>query len=66
MSLFKIDGEKFVDVEQTGFEIEGLKERYHLQKILKKDISSISCELMVISEEYGDWENSKKESIFFV
>lgn len=60
MALFKIDGEKFVDVEQTGFEIEGLKERYHLQKILKKDISSISCDLMVISEEYGDWENSKK------
>jgi hypothetical protein len=37
-----------------------MRERRDLQHLLKADISPIGDDLMVLSEEFGDWEDSSR------
>jgi hypothetical protein len=47
-------------VARTSFAAESLLERRDLQRLLRKDITPIGDDLMVIAEEYGDWEDSNR------
>ena len=60
MSLYRITTEKFEPVPQTSFAAEKLLERKDLQRLLKQDISPIGDDLMVVAEEYGEWEESRR------
>lgn len=60
MGLFRIAKDKLEAVRSTSFVEEKLLERRDLQRLLKSDISAISEDLMVIAEEFGDWEESNR------
>lgn len=60
MSLYRITSDKLEPIAQTSFAAEKLLERQDLQRLLKQDISVLSEDLMVVSEEFGDWEESRR------
>jgi hypothetical protein len=60
MSLYRVASERLEAVAPTSFAAEKLLERKDLQRLLRCDISSIADDLMVIAEEYGEWEDSNR------
>lgn len=60
MSLYRITTDKLEPVSRTTFAAESLLERRDLQRLLRQDISPIGDDLMVIAEEYGEWEDSNR------
>jgi hypothetical protein len=60
MSLYRITTDKLEPVSQTTFASEKLLERKDLQRLLKRDISVLSDDLMVVAEEFGNWEDSNR------
>ncbi|MBJ3946334.1 DUF91 domain-containing protein, partial [Salmonella enterica subsp. enterica serovar Agona] len=47
-------------LEKTSFTIERLQERYDLQEAIKKNIDIVAPGCLVISEEFSDWEDSRR------
>ena len=60
MSLFHIKNKSLNAVDKTNFQSAGITERYDLQKALKSNIASIAPDCLVISEEFSDWEDSRR------
>ena len=60
MPLYRVAADGFEAVEQTSFIAERLLERRDLQRLLRANISVIGDDLMVISEEFGEWEESNR------
>jgi hypothetical protein len=60
MTIFRITDSALEKVEETTFAREKLLERKDLQRRLKASISVLSPDLMVIDEEFGDWEDSSR------
>lgn len=60
MALFEISSESLAALPATSFDAEGIYERSDLQRHLKSNIGVLASDLMVISEEYGDWEDSNR------
>jgi hypothetical protein len=60
MALYEITADSFKRIEQTRFEISGLSERGDLQRLLRKQIEIILPEVLVIAEEFGDWDESRR------
>lgn len=60
MSLFRISGEELKEVETTRFADDGVRERQDLQRLLRGAIDAIAPGVMVLAEEYSDWEDSKR------
>ena len=59
MPIYRIDNKKIVPIERTTFEQQGLRERQDIQALLKSKIDVISPDTLVVSEEFGAWENSR-------
>jgi hypothetical protein len=60
MSLYRVTPDKLESVSRTTFAAENLLERKDLQRLLRRDIAPIGDDLMVIAEEYGEWEDSNR------
>ncbi len=60
MPLYKVTSDKFEAIKPTTFVGEKMLERKDLQRLLKADISVLGDDLMVISEEFGEWEESSR------
>jgi len=60
MTLYRVTPDKLESVPRTTFAAESLLERKDLQRLLHRDITPIGDDLMVIAEEYGDWEDSNR------
>jgi len=60
MSLYRVTPDKLESVSRTTFAAENLLERKDMQRLLRRDITPIGDDLMVIDEEYGDWEDSNR------
>ena len=60
MSLYRVASDKLELVPRTTFAAESLMERKDMQRLLRRDITAIGDDLMVIAEEYGDWEDSNR------
>jgi hypothetical protein len=60
MSLYRMTNNKLEPLERTTFAAANVLERRDLQRLLRHDISIIGQDLMVIAEEYGDWEDSNR------
>lgn len=60
MPLYQISSGKLAALPSTSFVAERLKERRDLQQLLRSDISVLGDDLMVVGEEFGDWEDSKR------
>lgn len=62
MAIYKIVGDKedLVEIESTTFGQEGVLERSDLQRLLRDKPEVIEDKLLIISEEFGDWEDSNR------
>lgn len=60
MPLYRVAKERLEPVKQTSFVEEKFFERRDLQRLLKADISVIGDDLMVIAEEFGEWDESNR------
>jgi hypothetical protein len=60
MPIFKLDGDKIIELKQTTFSNERIDEANDLQKFLINSIETVEKDLFVISSEFGDWEDSRR------
>ena len=60
MPIFKLEGKKIVKLSQTTFSIERIDEARDLQKFIINSIEAIEKNLLVLSSEFGNWEESKR------
>ena len=60
MALYKMTDSGMVRNDVRTFAELGLKEREHLQQVLMKDISVLEEGLLVIAEEYGDFDGANR------
>ncbi len=58
MALYQITEDSLAPLAATSFQEENLWERRDLQRLLKANIEAISPDLMVIAEEFGEWDQS--------
>ena len=60
-SFYRISSDKLESVARTTFAAESLLERKDLQRLLRKDISPIGDDMVVIAEEFGDQPDSSRQ-----
>jgi hypothetical protein len=60
MALYEVTSENLSEIAKTSFDQTGLRERADLQRLLRKQIDIILPHTLVISEEFSDWEESKR------
>lgn len=60
MAIYEIRADGFQEVEETSFSASGIRERADLQRLLRTNVGVISPETLVISEEFGEWEDSRR------
>lgn len=60
MAIFEVGRDQFHEIAETTFSKAGIKERGDLQRLLRKQIGIISQDTMIIAEEFGEWEDSKR------
>lgn len=60
MPIYEFGQNGISRVEETTFSLGGLQERRDLQRLLREHVEVIAPETLVISEEFGDWEDSRR------
>ena len=60
MPIFEIRNQEIVAVPETSFEAEKMKERKDIQQLLLRNIRALDPSLMVIAEEFRDWQDSSR------
>ena len=60
MAIYEIHADQITGIAPTTFNSAGLKERSDLQRLLRKQIEIISPDTLVIDEEFGEWDESKR------
>jgi len=60
MAIYELNSDTINRIRDTSFANEGIKERGDLQRLLRDNIHVISSDTMVISEEFGQWEQSSR------
>lgn len=60
MAIFEITPDRIRPIEETSFHAAGIRERADLQRLLKSQIEVIAPDTLVIAEEFGEWEDSRR------
>lgn len=60
MGIYNISNGGLDEVKKTTFEANGILERNHLQNYLRDKIEIISPNTLIISEEFSEWDESKR------
>jgi len=60
MPLFDLTDGSLTSVDATSFTQEGVLERQHLQAAIRDNISVLGDDLLVIAEEFGDFQDSQR------
>ncbi|HEX6985165.1 MAG TPA: hypothetical protein VF170_07290, partial [Planctomycetaceae bacterium] len=60
MPVFSLTREELRPLTETTFAAAGLNERSDLQRLLREQIEAIAPGTLVIAEEFGDWEDSRR------
>jgi RecB family endonuclease NucS len=60
MPIYEVTKDKFQEIEETSFNTAGISERRDLQRLLRNQIEIISPDTLIVAEEFGDWEDSKR------
>jgi len=60
MPLYELDNDKINALSETSFLDRGIRERQDLQRLLRDQIHIISPDTLVVSEEFGEWEGSRR------
>ena len=60
MAIYQINGKKLDKISPTTFAEQGIRERTDLQRLLRDQIDVIAKDILVIAEEFGEWEDSRR------
>ena len=60
MAVYLINADKIEPLPETSFPQRGLKERADLQRLLRASIGVVAPEVLVIAEEFAEWDNSRR------
>ena len=60
MAIYRLIDDRLEPLTQTEFAEEGVRERQDLQQLLKEKIEVISPDTLVLSEEFGGWQDSRR------
>jgi len=60
MPIYRLTSMGLSPLKQTGFQEQGYKERTDLQRLLRGNIGIVAPDVLVIAEEFADWEDSKR------
>ncbi len=60
MAIYEFSDEGLTKLDETSLVIENIKERDDLQRVLRDKIETIYPGTLVISEEFGQWEDSSR------
>ena len=60
MAIYQLTSEGLQSIKKVSFSDAGFKEREHLQQLLKQQVEVIAPDTLVISEEFGNWEDSRR------
>jgi hypothetical protein len=60
MAIYQITDDEIKTITRTTFSAAGLKEREDLQRLLKHQIEIISPNTLVVAEEFGEWDESRR------
>ena len=60
MSIVRIENNKIIPMKRTTFAQQGLHERSDLQAFLKSQVDIISPDTLIVAEEFGEWEDSRR------
>jgi RecB family endonuclease NucS len=60
MPLYEMTPQAFRPINQTSFTEQRVRERHDLQRLLRSQIGVLGDDLYVLSEEFGDWEDSRR------
>lgn len=60
MAIYEITKDRLEKIPETSFASEGIKERDDLQRLLRQQIEVISPNTLILSEEFGEWEDSRR------
>ncbi len=60
MPIYRIDNKRVIPIERTTFAQLDMRERDDLQALLKSQIDVISPDTLIVAEEFGEWEGSRR------
>src|SRR3954452_18951029 len=60
MPIFEIKQDRIIALQPTACSSHGLSERGDLQRLLRDQVEIIAPDVLVVSEEFGGWEDSKR------
>lgn len=60
MAIYELTEDQFKKLDETSFASMGVKERSDLQRLLRTQFEVVSPETLIISEEFGNWDKSKR------
>ncbi len=60
MPIFEVAADRLIALQLTTFSSHGLRERGDLQRLLREQPEIIAPDVLIISEEFGDWEDSRR------
>lgn len=60
MPIYEITKAAIRKLDETTFGAAGIRERSDLQRLLRGDIEVISPDTLVVAEEFGEWEDSRR------
>jgi hypothetical protein len=58
--VFRLTKDAIEPLPETEFYRQGVRERGDLQRVLRANIAVVASDVLVIGEEFGDWEDSKR------
>jgi hypothetical protein len=60
MAIYKLNSDSFYLLPETTFQSEKILERRDLQRLLRQQPEIVSPDTLIIAEEFGEWEDSRK------
>jgi len=60
MPIFRLHNDQLTALRTTRFDQHAVYERNHLQQILKKQIDVLHPDILIVAEEFGDWDESRR------
>ena len=60
MPIFEVGKDSLIAVKSTNYANVGITERGDLQRLLRDQIDVVASDVLVISEEFGEWTDSRR------
>lgn len=60
LAIYELQRDRIVPIPATTFGAQGILERDDLQRLLRSQIETVSPDTLILAEEFGDWEDSRR------